>query len=209
MTSPISHPTIQPLTFPARPINGGKFGLIPKSGLRLWSPKLNGWRALVHVPTRTLFNREGQPLSIAKEFSAALDQLRGYSIVTPTDWLDCEALERRHGIGRGTLIVLDAIIPSIPAYDRYNLLPGWPLEIGQKPDPNSVYRLIQYPLDDTIEAHRIVLWNKWTQMQSLNKQWSCDFYEGLVAKRADSPYPIQLRNPKAETPTWAKHRWAW
>ena len=39
---------MQPITYPARPLSGGRFGLVPKSRPHLWSHKLNGWRALVH-----------------------------------------------------------------------------------------------------------------------------------------------------------------
>ncbi len=46
-------------------------------------------------------------------------------------------------------------------------------------------------------------------MQALNREWGVEYYEGLVAKRADSLYPIQLRSPGAECPFWIKHRWAW
>jgi len=38
---------------------------------------------------------------------------------------------------------------------------------------------------------------------------NCEFYEGLVAKRADSPYPLQLRSPDEEFSGWIKHRWQW
>ena len=33
------------------------------------------------------------------------------------------------------------------------------------------------------------------------------YYEGIVAKRADSRYPLQLRSPSIEFPFWMKHRW--
>ena len=32
------------------------------------------------------------------------------------------------------------------------------------------------------------------------------FYEGVVMKRVDSIYPMQLRSPDFETPDWMKHR---
>jgi hypothetical protein len=32
------------------------------------------------------------------------------------------------------------------------------------------------------------------------------FFEGVVLKRLDSPYPVQRLNPERETPTWTKHR---
>ena len=47
----------------------------------------------------------------------------------------------------------------------------------------------------------------WAEMQRLNQEWRAEFYEGLVAKREDSPYPIQLRDPDSHCPYWVKHRW--
>src|ERR1041385_8150163 len=106
------------ITYPARPLNGGRFGLVAKKPIHLWSAKLNGWRALIHTPTGTMFNRQGEELTIASEFAEALNDLSRSSI----EWLDCEALERRHNIGRGTLIILDAVVPVLNAGQRYELL---------------------------------------------------------------------------------------
>jgi hypothetical protein len=100
------------ITFPARPMTGGRLGLLPKPRLHLWSNKLNGWRAPVHTPTGTMWNRHGKELSIAEEFSEALESLSCFRL----PWLDCEAMERRHAIGRGSLIVLDLITPDMPAH---------------------------------------------------------------------------------------------
>src|SRR5713226_5221799 len=97
---------MKPITYPARPLNGGRFGLVTKKAVHLWSMKVNGWRALIHTPTGTMFNRQGEELTIAGEFAEALEDLSRSSI----EWLDCEALERRHNIGRGSLIILDAVV---------------------------------------------------------------------------------------------------
>ena len=40
-----------------------------------------------------------------------------------------------------------------------------------------------------------------------NRQSAADFYEGIVMKRVDAAYPMQLRSPHLETPYWVKHRW--
>lgn len=96
-----------PICYPARPINGGPLEKThPKHGEWFYEPKYNGWRALMHVPTGTMFNRHGRRLSIQHEFAKALAQLQDSATF---EWLDCEALERRHSIGRGTLIVLDCV----------------------------------------------------------------------------------------------------
>ena len=49
----------------------------------------------------------------------------------------------------------------------------------------------------------------WVSLQSVNASFGCDFYEGLVAKRGDSMYPIQLRSPDEAFGGWIKHRWQW
>jgi len=68
---------VRPRTYPARPISGGPLELaLPKQGHWCYEPKYNGWRALVHAPTGTMFNRHGQPLSIAGLFGSALKHLR-------------------------------------------------------------------------------------------------------------------------------------
>lgn len=100
---------MKPITFPARPVNGGSLeSASPKIGEWIYEAKYNGWRALVHAPSGTMFNRQGWELAIADEFKEALELLKASDF----EWLDCEALERRNKIGRGTLIVLDAVIPG-------------------------------------------------------------------------------------------------
>jgi hypothetical protein len=100
-----------PPCFPARPISGGPLPKAqPKHGAWAWEPKFDGWRAWVHAPTRSMWNRHLQPLSIADEFKDALDLLQQLRL----DWCDTEALSRRHALGRGTLILLD-YLPDHPA----------------------------------------------------------------------------------------------
>src|SRR2546427_3445359 len=104
---------LRPCTYPARPLNGGPLDrALPKSGQWHYEPKYNGWRALVHAPTGTMFNRYGQRLTIQREFSTALAALRALRLSNGAgvvEWYDCEALERRHALGRGTLLVFDYI----------------------------------------------------------------------------------------------------
>jgi hypothetical protein len=65
-----------------------------------------------------MWNRHGQQLTIADEFTDALEA----SSCCRIPWLDCEALERRHHIGQGTLIVLDQIVPDLKATERHHQL---------------------------------------------------------------------------------------
>lgn len=201
--------TVAPPTYPARPVNGGPLEQAlkyPRPGRWLYEPKLNGWRALVHAPTGTMFNRKGERLSIAGEFKRALSILQH----SPFDWLDCEALERRHTIGKGTLVILDIV--ELGDYDTRRTLMGDTFcrsdlrvnYLGSPDDcqPDSVFLLPYQPPEP-----REKLLQYWEQMQMVNARHGCQFYEGVVAKRADSLYPMQLRSPNEEFSGWVKHRW--
>jgi len=189
-----------------RPINGGPFDKAPrKTGLWFYEPKYNGWRALVHIATGTMFNRRGERLSIESEFAQALGLLRCTLSAEAFEWADCEALERRHGIGRGTLIVLD-VIPKDAKW-TYEERRSWitpavlpVLYPSCKPHDDALFQSARF--DSKLAA------DYWRLLPTYNQHFGCPFYEGLVAKRADSKYPMQLRSPAEEFPFWVKHRWA-
>lgn len=206
------------ITYPARPKNGGNWESAPMKLGGKWGyePKYNGWRVLVHVPTATMFNRHGQPLSNAHEFQDAV--LRLQLSGCPYEWLDCEGLGRRHPIGQGALIILDIIDRCTTPYPERIMVSTreWkdapPIHtLVEQPKPNSVlfvpgpFSGEQFPVDH--EANE-VSW-VWHMMQKKNKEWGCQFYEGMVAKRYNSNYPIQLLDSGIETPDWYKHRWEW
>jgi len=204
---------VRPTTFPARPINGGPLELaLPKPGQWCYEPKYNGWRALVHAPTGAMFNRQCQPLSITEAFCAALKRLRTITLVTggqTIEWLDCEVLDRRHALGRGTLLVFDYIAPPEVAAEslqqRKALLAQAfePHDYAQPPLPEMVYG-VQHHDPGEIEPAAL-----YRELKQLNAKWGCEFYEGLVAKRTIDPYPIQLRSSHEEFAGWVKHRWAY
>ena len=134
----------KPPTYPARPINGGKLELArPKRGEWYAEPKFNGWRTLVHRQSGAMFNRQLEPLSIHKEFEQALYALR---FALPwAEWVDCEGLERRHGIGKGSLIVLDFVSP-VPYSDRRRASHGSlaspaALRLAQRKQPSPCVQL--------------------------------------------------------------------
>ena len=197
---------MNPITYPARPVDGGRLDLaLPKVGEWFYEPKYNGWRTMVHTKTMTMWNRHGKLLTIAKEFAQALLWLHQHCQGDPSDWLDwldCEALERRHGIGRGALIVLDA--PTAPGdYEARRALfrsKAWLLDLNLdvQPDPGEVWLVPRYTAD--------IVDGVWTELQAMNQEWNAQFYEGAVAKRADSLYPIQLNDPNQTTAGWMKHR---
>jgi len=176
-------------------------------GTWYYEPKYNGWRTLVHVPTSTMWNRHHTPLTIQSEFAGALAKLKE----TPFVWLDCEALERRHELGRGTLIVLDAPVPSPSdngswTYEkrRQHLEQHFHmLNTDTKPDENQLYIPPSLPLNTTWAV------NWYEQLKQINQHWNADFYEGVIAKRAGSLYPLQTRSAKEEFRSWVKFRWDW
>ena len=44
------------------------------------------------------------------------------------------------------------------------------------------------------------------RLRVANRALGCDFFEGVVMKRADSPYAMQLRRATEECRGWCKHR---
>jgi len=197
----------QLITYPARPKQGGWFPTALAAGayedLDAWciTDKYNGWRALVHVPTRTMFNRWGQRLTIAREFEPALRELEW----CPLEWLDCEALERRHDVGKGTLIVLDWITEECADFEQRTdtlseYFGGLPWELDQV-KRDTVYRAPSYrfPTRAAATAH-------WENLQVQNATLTAPFYEGFVLKKANSMYPIQRHSAESECPNWVKHR---
>ena len=198
------------ITYPARPIQGERLELAPpKRGLWFAEPKLNGWRALIHTPTGTMWNRHGTLLTIADCFRpalAALAKLASRGLV----WADCETLERRHNLGRGTLVVLDAIPESgTPIYTARramldSLLPCDPVFDGDTSRPVPSGAAILTPTRRA-DSHTDVL-AFYQRLRAANRALGCDFFEGVVMKRADSPYPVQMRSATAEFRGWVKHR---
>jgi ATP-dependent DNA ligase len=192
---------IKPITFPARPVSGGTWK--PRHPMKGWTyePKYNGWRTLVHVPSGTMFNRHGDPLSIEGEFEEALGFIQ--FLFDDFTWLDCEALERRHAIGQGTLIILDAVLPGASFIERKKKLGDRVdrLSVREAPMHNAIY-LVSH--EGATSPNGL-----WHLLQERNKAMGCEFYEGIVAKRDDSSYNIQLVSPDQTTSDWQKFRWDW
>lgn len=198
------------ITYPARPIQGGRLELAPpKRALWYAEPKLNGWRAIIHTPTGTMWNRHGTLLTIADCFQpalAALAKLASRGLV----WADCEALERRHNLGRGTLVVLDAIPKSgMPIYTvRRALLESLiscdPVFDGDSSRPVPSGAVVLTPTRRA-DSHAAAL-AFYQRLRAANRKLGCDFFEGVVMKRAESIYPVQLRSATEEFRGWVKHR---
>ena len=128
---------------------------------------------------------------------------------TATKWADCEALERRHNLGRGTLVVLD-VIPEFgtPTYVQRralleSLLQHSSLRWGHVA-PGAKRRRDRAPTRRAdSHADPLALYQR---LRAANRALGCDFFEGVVMKRAESVYPVQVRSATEECRGWMKHR---
>ena len=195
------------ISYPARPIQGGKLDRAPKKiGLWYAQPKYNGWRALVHCPSGAMWNRHGGRLSIAHEFDAALRELQKLS-EAGLIWADCEAMERRHNVGRRSLIVLDLIPDSgSPIYEERrefldSLVPLERRSLGEGTMPEDSALLTPSIADTNGQALQF-----YRSLEAINRSVLADVFEGVVMKRAVSAYPVQLRSPDEKCRFWQKHR---
>ena len=198
------------ITYPARPIQGGRLELAPpKRGLWYAEPKLNGWRALIHTPSGTMWNRQGTLLTIADCFRpalAALAKLASRGLV----WADCEALERRHNLGRGALVVLDVVPESgTPSYERRRamleaIIPTDEVFSGDTTRPVPCRAVVLTPTLRADSPADALANNQ--RLREANRLLGCDFFEGIVMKRAASIYPVQLRSATEKCLGWVKHR---
>ena len=197
------------ITYPARPIQGGRLELAPpKRGLWYAEPKLNGWCALIHTPSGTMWNRHGTLLTIADCFRPALGalaKLAGRGLV----WADCEALERSHNLGRGALVVLDLVpVAGTPSYEqRRAMLEGiLPTDEVFSGDASSAVPCGAVVLAPTMRVDHADALAFYQRLREANRALRCDFFEGVVMKRAGSVYPVQLRSATEECRAWCKHR---
>ena len=195
------------ISYPTRPIQGGKLDRAPKKiGLWYAQPKYNGWRAVVHCPSGAMWSRHGGRLSIAGEFSIALGELKKLS-KAGLIWADCEALERRHNVGRRSLIVLDWIPDSeSPNYEErreflQSLLPLERMSLGEGTMPEDSVLLAPSIAETNGQALRL-----YRSLEAINRSVLADVFEGVVMKRAVSAYPVQLRSPDEKCRFWQKHR---
>ena len=195
------------VTFPMRPVNGGPLENALAIGSRslsadYWAePKFNGWRAVVHAPTGRIWNRKGDPLSIAAEFKVALAALHAVARLSGNqEWFDVEGLARRHAFARGALIILDNPSPSENYLvrrkrmeDAFPIAPLAPKDYAE----NGLYVLPNLRGGDTAALRDL-----WDRLRAAGG----DFYEGLVMKKGSSLYE-PLRRATGESPAWMKHRW--
>lgn len=207
----IAQAPAQAICYPPAPLNGGPLQDAPaKVGSWVWQPKVDDWRAVLHVPTGTVWNQYGRPSSIADKFKAPLGFL-AVQFDPEVQWLDVGMMENRHDLMRGCIIVLDWITAGKTFGQRRGhlrcALPSLPFDVsrllaetgGQVRD--SVYLISQWDnCEDRADALKKEAW-----LQNENAIIGHKFYEGMVAKKRDSLYTFG-RKPKQKVPDWIKHR---
>ena len=123
---------------------------------------------------------------------------------------DCKALERRHNLGRGTLVVLDFVPESgAPPYEQRRAalespLPSHPVFSGDTTQAVPCATAVLTP-DHRVASQADAL-AFYERLRVANRALPCDFFEGVVMKRADSVYPVQLRSAAEECRGWVNHR---
>ena len=152
-----------------------------------------------------MFNRHNEPLSIQSEFKDALD----VACRLPFEWLCTEALERRHKIGQGSLIILDTPIKGA-FIERKQLIKAAALGNGGC--------LEHVVAAEPIESNRVYLpitmhggydsLMFWECLKQANSLLGCEFFEGVVCDKDSAPFPMQLRDAEMKSPFTVKHRWA-
>jgi ATP-dependent DNA ligase len=145
-------------------------------------PKLNGWRALLHVASGALWSRHGRPLRHAERWERFATEIQG-ALGGMDVWLDCEAMGIRTTCQN--LTVLDAIIPG-----TYSARRAW---LGELVDP--------WLVPEFADPEQVIALG-----QDGNRIAGALIYEGVVSKRADSPYLMQSEVENKETTAWLKWR---
>lgn len=190
------------------PTNGGPLQeATRKVGAWAWQPKVDDWRAKIHVPTGTVWNQYGQLSTPAQQgkLDTALDKLRQFTCGN-FEWLDAGIMENRHDMMRGSIVVFDWITPGLTYEVRRDMLATYlePLPLASKLLAAGNVEEEIYLVPSWTENRDGLLYYGWLQQE--NATIGRKFYEGLVAKRLDSTYPLNCLRPKQTVPCWIKHR---
>jgi hypothetical protein len=199
------------ICYPPAPLNGGPLESAPaKVGTWVWQPKPNDERVVIHAPTRTIWNQYGQPYTKTEAFQPALDRLE--SVAFFAEWIDAGTTFKEAGILSGCIIVFDLIERDLTFDERrerlavtFDVLP-WATElVGTAEARNQVYLVPQWCPDRYVGGYGVHPMELYDRLKNENAHLDRKFYEGFVAKRADSLYTFGNR-PKQQTADWIKHR---
>lgn len=198
-------------SFPAYPTTGGRIEKAPKKvGPWIFQPKVEDWHAVLHPATGQVWNQYGKPSSITGKFVAALAILKR----CPFEWLDVGLMNNRHPLMRGCIIVFDLMVPDMLFWQRrakleefFETLPlaSELLNCGGGRTPKVCYDRV-FLINQIAANTRFEAVSLSRVLETQNAIVGRKFYEGLVAKRTDKPYPMQLRKAKEPTPWMMKHR---
>jgi len=208
---------IELLTYPARPVNGGALdSALAKVGAWAWQPKINDVRAIIHRPSGVMWNRHGARLVRSSEYAQLIAALPPCF-----DWLDVGLLGPRmqFKIAAVCIVIFDYIPPDSERADNYskrrvyleevfgNAVLPWSTELADAGGVVDCVFLIPEFCRTSPEQRTGDPLHYYKRMQAENMELGRRrIYEGLVAKRTDKPYPVQLRSPETETPWMMKHR---
>ena len=190
-----------------RPLNGGHFDLAPAKVLPFFAEcKVNGGRLVMHLDSGQVFNRHGQKSAVQKDFDFTKLPIKELSKVAK--WVDMEGLSRRHKIAKGTLVVLD-FIPKDPSmiYETrkdilWDLMEVHPLSVEGWEKP--VYTVFSTHYKSGMDERG--LWDIVADKVINPYDKFCNaVFEGIVSKQAGSKYAC-MRNDKAESAVWIKHK---
>jgi hypothetical protein len=110
------------------------------------------------------------------------------------------------------VIVLDAI-PADPAFtpsyaERRKFLES--LRVPQEPFSSGLHEGDAAPLlltTSVLSCSQNELLAFYCGLRKANHSLGAEFFEGVVMKRTDAAYPVQLRSSTEETPCLIKHQW--
>ena len=181
-----------------------------------------------------MWNRHGERLSIAAEFSAVIAKIKASPTIRDCaclEWLDVEAFERRHALGKGSLVLLDCPLVDYPYEERQQQMGelirdgvATPWQFLDQPPPCDELLMFAYTFTDygiPPPSFNLApgecypgedvdgIFTGWARLMEMNRTLKAEVFEGFVAKRADSLYPLQNRSADTEFPGWQKHRWAY
>lgn len=209
--------------FPPAPSNGGALDATTpaKIGDWVWQPKIDDWRGVAHLPTRSVWNQYGQPSTVAHQgkIADALEEMtHRITIVTTTNptsgfkLFDIGIMENRHDMMRNAIVVFDVMDTDMPHVARRQLLetmfPALPVASELLRNGNirgGAFLINEWTPNGRHEGGGIDPLRLQALLKDQNAQVGRKFYEGLVAKRADALYPMGTR-PKQKTDLWVKHR---
>ena len=109
-----------------------------------------------------------------------------------------------------TLVVLDVVpVSGSPSYEQRRALLESLIQTdavfsgdASRPVPCGAV-MLPPTLRAVSQADALAFYQR---LRAANRALGCDFFEGVVMKRADSIYPVQMRSATEEFCGWVKHR---